>query len=253
MNQPYDARFYEAHVETSLTSARIYLKYLWQFIQPHSVLDVGCGRGAWLKACHELGSEVLLGFDGDWNSLPQMIDSSVKFQSLDLNKSFFAPHNVDLAMSLEVAEHLLPSAAPQFVKCLADASDTVLFSAAYSGQGGTNHINEQRHSYWAHLFAEQGLVPFDLFRPVFWGNDDVCFWYRQNTFLYCRSDGVAWRRIKASGLEEIADSSFMNCVHPDLFDLRNAQIERGPGFKGHLTDLGPSLWRAIRRRWSSCI
>jgi SAM-dependent methyltransferase len=245
---PYDSRFYEGQVETSLLSARIYVKHLWQFIQPASVLDVGCGRGAWLKACHELGSQVLLGFDGDWNSQSQMIDDSIKFNSIDLNMPFFAPHKVDLGISLEVAEHLEPATAPQFVKCLADASDAVLFSAAYIGQGGTNHINEQRHSYWAHLFAGQGLVPFDLFRPFFWGNDDVCFWYRQNTFLYCRSGSIAWDRMRSHGFRQIAEPSFMDCVHPDLFDLRNAQIEGGSGLKNHLTDLGPSLWRAITRR-----
>ena len=77
--------------------------------------------------------------------------------------------------------------------------------------GPGNHINEQRHSYWAHLFARQGLVPFDLFRPFFWGNDDVCFWYRQNTFLYCRSGSVAWDRIRSHGFREMAER--MDCVH----------------------------------------
>ena len=246
MTELYDARFYEGHVATSLLSARIYLRYLWQFTQAESVLDVGCGRGAWLKACHELGSQTLLGYDGDWNSQSQMIDDSVKFHGIDLNQPFSVPQKVDLAISLEVAEHLSPSIAPQFVRCLADASDTVLFSAAYTRQGGTNHINEQPHSYWAHLFAERDFVPFDLFRPVFWGNKDVCFWYRQNTFLYCRRGSTASDRIEAHGFKAIADPSFMDCVHPDLFDLRNDD----PGFKGHVTDLAPSLWRAIKRRLS---
>jgi hypothetical protein len=49
---------------------------------------------------------------------------------------------------------------------------------SYTKQGGINHINEQPHTYWAQLFAEHGFVPFDLFRPVFWGNENVCFWYR---------------------------------------------------------------------------
>jgi hypothetical protein len=246
MTELYDARFYEGHVATSLLSARLYLKYLWQFVQPDSVLDVGCGRGAWLKACHELGSRTLLGYDGDWNSQSEMLDDNVQFHSIDLNEPFAPPHMVDLAISLEVAEHLKPSTAPQFVKCLTDASDVVLFSAAYVKQGGTNHINEQHHSYWARLFAEQDFAPFDLFRPVFWGNKDVCFWYRQNTFLYCRRSSKASDQIAAHGLKAIAEPSFMDCVHPDLFDLRNAPS----GFKSHVTDLGPSLWRAIKSRLS---
>jgi SAM-dependent methyltransferase len=244
----YDSHFYESQLAPSLQSARIYLGYLWQFLQPASVLDVGCGRGAWLRACHELGSRKLLGFDGDWNSQSAMVDSAVEFQSIDLNKPFSVPEKVDLAMTLEVAEHLDPSTARQFIKCMTDTSDAVLFSAAYSKQGGTSHINEQRHSYWAGLFGDRGFAAFDLFRPVYWGRKDVCFWYRQNAFLYVRKGSPSWHRIGAHGLKEIADVSFMDCIHPELFDLRTAELESGVGFKNHISDLVPSLWRALRRR-----
>ena len=245
----YDAVFYESQVATSLESARIYLKFLWQFFQPASVLDLGCGRGTWLKACHELGSKTLFGLDGDWNNQSLMIDNDINFQSINLNEPFALPEKVDLAISLEVAEHLEPSTAPQFIKCLAAASDMVLFSAAYTQQGGTNHINEQPHTYWARLFALHDFVPFDLFRPEFWGNENVCFWYRQNTFLYTRKDSAPFRKIKSQGLKEIVDIGFMNCIHPDLYNAKlkdNAKLKLG--FKSHIADLLPSAWRAIRRR-----
>ena len=112
----YDSSFYDSHGAKAVASARIYLKFLWQFFQPASVLDVGCGRGAWLKVCHELGSTRLLGFDGDWNNQETMIDSAIIFQSIDLNRPFLVPEKVELAMTLEVAEHLKPSTGPQFVK-----------------------------------------------------------------------------------------------------------------------------------------
>jgi SAM-dependent methyltransferase len=244
----YDASFYENQVADSLRSARIYLKYLWCIFQPASVLDVGCGRGAWLKACHELGSGKLLGFDGEWNNQSLMIDSAIHFQSIDLNKPFSVSGKVDLAMSLEVAEHLEPATAPQFVKCLADASDTVLFSAAYTKQGGMNHINEQPHTYWARLFAAQGFVPFDLFRPVFWDDGDVCFWYRQNAFLYVKKISTACQRLERQGFRELGDTSFMNCIHPDLYNPKAAQAEIVPGFRDHLMALLPCLIRAAKRR-----
>ena len=132
-----------------------------------------------------------------------------------------------------------------------DASDTVLFSAAYTKQGGTNHINEQPHTYWARLFAAQGFVPFDLFRPVFWGNEDVCFWYRQNVFLYLRKNSTAWQRMETYGFKEIADTSFMNCIHPDLYNPKAAQADSVLGFKDHLAALLPSLMRAVRRRFAA--
>jgi SAM-dependent methyltransferase len=243
----YDATFYESQVATSVESARIYLKFLWQFFQPVSVLDVGCGRGTWLKACHELGSKNLFGLDGDWNNQSSMIDPDIKFRSIDLNKPFSVVEKVDLAISLELAEHLEPSTPPQFIKCLTDASDAVLFSAAYTKQGGINHINEQPHTYWALLFSERNFAPFDLFRPIFWGNENVSFWYRQNTFLYLRKDGDQYRKIIAHGVNEMQDIHFMNCIHPELYNAKLAQLKL-PGFKTQVADLVPSLWRAISRR-----
>lgn len=48
-------------------------------------------------------------------------------------------------------------------------SDVIMFSAAYTKQGGNNHINEQPHTYWAKKFISHDFVPYDIFRPVFWG------------------------------------------------------------------------------------
>ena len=99
-----------------------------------------------------------------------MIDSAIKFRSIDLNEPFSIPQKVDLTICLEVAEHLEPRISPQFTQCLTETSDVVLFSAAFLNEGGANHINEQQHSYWAKLFAGRDYYPFDFFRPVFWGN-----------------------------------------------------------------------------------
>ena len=241
----YDASFYDSHGAKAVASARIYLKFLWQFFQPASVLDVGCGRGAWLKVCHELGSTRLLGFDGDWNNQATMIDSAIIFQSIDLTRPFSAPEKVDLAMTLEVAEHLEPSMGNHFVKSLTEASDTILFSAAYTKQGGTNHINERRHSYWAHLFAEHGFVPFDLFRPIFWADENVAYWYRQNSFLYLRKDSASWQKVGNCGFRELVDTNFMDCIHPDLYEFKTSHAS----FKCHIMDFLPSVGRMIRRRF----
>jgi hypothetical protein len=99
------------------------------------------------KACHELGASRLLGFDGEWNTQSSMIVNAIDFQNIDLNKPFSAPEKLDLTISVEVAEHLEPKVAVQFIRCLTNSSDVILFSAAYLNQGGTNHLNEQRHSY----------------------------------------------------------------------------------------------------------
>ena len=236
--------------DEALECARVYLQYLWQFFQPVTVLDVGCGSSTWLKACHELGSKTLFGLDGEWSSQSLMIDPDINFRGIDLNKPFLAPEKVDMAINLEVAEHLEPSTGPHIIKSLTDSSDVVLFSAAYTGQGGYGHINERPHSYWAELFATHDFTPFDLFRPVFWDNEKIFMWYRQNIFLYVRKDSASYQRIKSHGVNEITNIGFMNCPHPELYDSKCAPPELPPvSFRSHLADLIPSLWRALRRRF----
>lgn len=233
----YDDNFYENLVDRSLQSARRYLGHLWNTFQPKFVLDVGCGRGAWLQSCHELGATRLLGLDGGWNTQSLMIDDAIEFRSIDLNKSFSIPEKVELTICVEVAEHLEPKAAPQFIQCLTESSNVVLFSAAYLNQIGTNHINLQQHSYWAKLFAAHCFCPFDLFRPVFWGDEDIDFWYRQNAFLYVKKDSSEWHLMTTSGHKPMANIDFMNCIHPDALS-----------FRSHLVALYPSFIRGLRRR-----
>lgn len=241
----YNEKFYKEMSSDSLVSAQIYLSYLWNYIQADSVLDVGCGRGAWLKACHDLGSVKLYGYDGDWNNQSQMIDQAIEFSAKDLNEPFFIDKEVDLLITLEVAEHLHSSSSSQFIKSITSATEAILFSAAYTGQGGTSHINEQRHSYWARLFLSHGYVPFDLFRSKFWGDKRVGFWYQQNTFLYLKKDSQAYNKIISSGFSGVENINFLDCVHPDLYDNK---CGKGLGFKTLVKELIPSFLRAVQRR-----
>jgi hypothetical protein len=58
----------------------------------------------------------------------------------------------DLAICLEVAEHLPPEAAEGFIDSLTRLAPVVLFSAAITFQVGNQHLNGQWPDYWATLF-----------------------------------------------------------------------------------------------------
>jgi hypothetical protein len=62
----------------------------------------------------------------------------------------------DLAVSLEVAEHLPPALGDELVATCVKSAPHVLFSAAPPGQGGQGHVNEQPKAYWIERFARHG-------------------------------------------------------------------------------------------------
>jgi hypothetical protein len=214
----YSNCFYEWLTEGSLASARVVLGHLFKFYQPNSVLDVGCGRGTWLKACAELGVKELVGLDGSWNSQGQMVEPTICFKAIDLNSPFTTDRRVDMAMSLEVAEHLKCESASSFIDALTNASDVILFGAAVKGQGGTGHINEQPQSYWGDAFHERHYSVVDILRPTLWSNTNIEFHYRQNAFLYIKNGHPLLRHLLSHGIAPMNDLAFMDCIHPDLYD-----------------------------------
>ena len=241
----YNSRFYERQIDGSLRSARVIMNRLFQIYEPQRIVDVGCGRGAWLKAAIECGAHLAHGFDGPWNDSAQMLDLQISYMSVDLNESIVSKIKYDLAISVEVAEHLMPTSARRFVKSLCALSDVVLFSAAFKSQGGTQHINEQRHSYWGHLFRENGYEVFDHFRPLLWGNNEVVSHYRQNCFLYLKANSSVHDTFVLHGLQKMVDLSFMDCMHPEVF------LGENMGVRTHIYNMKyfmPKLFKRLAKR-----
>lgn len=149
----YDAAYYGPNGPAeNRDSAQHVVPLVSSLIHPSSVVDVGCGSGAWLDVFRKHGASRILGLDGynvdpAWLCIPQDC-----FRALDLSKPFQVAEVFDLAVCLEVAEHLPKDAAPGFIQSLARLAPGVLFSAAVPLQGGTHHVNEQWPGYWQDLF-----------------------------------------------------------------------------------------------------
>jgi SAM-dependent methyltransferase len=179
---PYDEAFFAAIHAESHASARAVIPRVLGLTGARSVVDVGCGTGAWSRACRELGVPQVVGVDGAYvpaehrGHVTEFIERDLA-EPLDLGQSFA------LALCLEVAEHLPPERAPGLVADLTALAPVVLFSAAVPGQGGTGHVNEQWSEYWVALFDAQGWSCRDAIRPWVRANADVAWWYRQNLFL----------------------------------------------------------------------
>jgi len=181
----YNPKFYR-ELASAQESAREILPLVLNAVKPASVIDIGCGTGNWLVMAQELGVHDVLGIDGPWVKAQLAIPPD-KFVEHDLSAPLKLDRRFDLALSLEVAEHLPASAAQIFVQSLCDAADVVLFSAAIPGQGGRRHVNEQWPAYWAELFADFQYECYDFLRPKIWNNPRVTWHYAQNSLIFAHA------------------------------------------------------------------
>src|SRR2546425_734869 len=80
----YDDCFFDRLTAESLASAKVIVPLLLNLIPPRSVIDIGCGQGAWLKVFKEYGVEVTLGLDGPWVNPSKLLIDKDNFRPVDL-------------------------------------------------------------------------------------------------------------------------------------------------------------------------
>lgn len=128
--------------------------------KPRSVIDIGCGIGDLIQGFRERGL-FAHGIEGSKEVIPFLACPTTAVTIFDLKEPFPAAMIFDLAMSLEVAEHIEPEYAENFVETLSNFSNRVLLSIAPPGQGGHHHVNCQPIEYWDVLFFEHQLARND--------------------------------------------------------------------------------------------
>lgn len=186
MSDLYDDVFYAEQRDGSLRSAEVMLPFVIELTGATSLVDVGCGVGGWLSVARAHGVERVRGFDGDYVNRAWLRIPQDDFQARDLTQPISSDETFDLAMSLEVAEHLPASRAASFVADLCALAPVVFFSAAQPHQGGTDHINEQYLDFWVPLFEKQGFELIDCCRPRFWDEAGIEYYYGQNGVIFAR-------------------------------------------------------------------
>lgn len=238
----YNSEYYRQLSDGSLASAEIVVPELVRRYRPTSVVDLGCGTGDWLSTFKRNGVGHVLGFDGDYVNTRQLRISPAEFRAVDLAMEFPEPVTADMAISLEVAEHLQESRADMFVEFLTQCSNVVVFGAAIPMQGGADHINEQWQSYWVEKFTTRNYAVSTELRDHFWTNSNVKVWYRQNTLVFVRKGSPAIDvTITYEGSEKALD-----VVHPDLYVLKMQRYR----FLERLLAFRSALLLSMRSRWA---
>jgi len=187
MASVYSNRFYLDQMAGSAASATVVLPIVFKALgMPRAIVDVGGGTGTWARVAQDLGVEQVKVLDGDYVPHDLLRVTPEDFIPTDLLRTIAMNAKFDLAVCLEVAEHLPPERADSFVAELTELSDHILFSAAIPGQGGDNHIHEAWLSEWVKKFSRHGMSVSDIVRPLVWDNPQVDWWYAQNTVLFSR-------------------------------------------------------------------
>lgn len=203
----------------NMEAPRLIVDKLLKIYKPKCVVDFGCGLGTFLKAFKEQNIKDVLGLDGSWvdRDLLKNYLSNSEFKEVNLEQRISLDQKYDLAISLEVAEHLDQNSASLFVENLCNASDVILFSAAIPYQGGQNHINEQWVEYWQKKFRKHKYSFHDVLRDDIWLEESVKWWYKQNMFLVIKDDIFA-------NLKMIPNKNkIYNLIHPEHYELKSKQ------------------------------
>ena len=214
----YDAAFFEYVTDESLQSAQVVMPWVITVTGAEKVVDVGCGSAAWASVAKAHGCTVR-GID---NFVPDhllLIDPNELVRA-DLTQGFDCS-GFDLAICLEVGEHLPESAARGLVAGLCGAR-YVFFGAAVPGQGGVDHINERWQGYWARLFAEHDYYGDCQVRNEFWDDRRVAVYYRQNVAIYesATDERVTPRGLAVRMAAMMREKKVPDVVHPDMWAVR---------------------------------
>ncbi len=191
----YDSDYYEKIVEgpAAKSAGRIADSILSNF-RAASLIDVGCGTGALLEALRERGCEVF-GLEYAEAALRYCRDRGLNVAKFDLERDVFNEnHTFDVAVSMEVAEHLPETVANRYVDLLTRLSRIVILTAAPPGQGGTDHVNEQPPSYWITKFQQRGFEHVEElsqhWRETWKATGNVHSCYHQNLMIFRRVGAI---------------------------------------------------------------
>lgn len=157
----YDDRYFKWHKDKTRDYAIRNMDWYIKEFKPTSVIDYGCGIGAYLESALSNNIINIKGFDIGGDNVKMHTEKSVQpyIKYLDCTLPLIT-EIYDCTISLETGEHIEPIMSDQFVLNIVNSTKktgTILFSAAQPGQGGSGHINCQTKEFWKEKFLRNSF------------------------------------------------------------------------------------------------
>lgn len=180
----------------SIAAPQTVLPLVFSLIQPRTVVDIGCGIGTWASVAKTLGC-VVKGLDGPHVPVDQRLISAEEFVETDLT-TFTGIGRFDLAICLEVVEHLPASHADPIVAGLCESADVILFSAVFPCKAAriTSTSNGRRtgrkssplvaSSCWMCSASVSGMNPGST-----GGIGRTCFWFAAAAIAWLQRTSIS--------------------------------------------------------------
>ena len=158
LTEIYKGRFFA--IRNSLNwRAKPVCEALNTIFTPESVMDVGCAIGDFVHYWKTYLNVPAYGIEGSENAAEYFMTDGIFI--LDLRKEIKLNFGVDLVTCFEVAEHIEPEYADQFLSNLVGFGNSIVMSAAGPGQGGHYHVNCQPKKYWVERMEFLGYAHVD--------------------------------------------------------------------------------------------
>ena len=211
MATPYSDRYYQQMEPGSTRSAQAGPTILRLF-PSNTVLDVGCGVGAWLCVYANAGCQIF-GVDSDRVPTHRLLIAVDRFLATDLEQPLRQEARYDLVTCLEVAEHLSPRRAPTLV---ADVCQTRRRRDLLRGdpRPGRNSSHQRAMpELLGRPVQESTLRAAGLYSAADLDELTVDWWYAQNTFAFVRATRVADFPVAIAETRALP----MDLIHPRAF------------------------------------
>ena len=89
--------------------AELIVPVLIDLFNPQSILDIGCGLGAFLKVFIDNGITDVQGIEGSWLDESKLLVNKDRILTTDIEDGFDLQRKFDIVICLEVAEHIKES------------------------------------------------------------------------------------------------------------------------------------------------